>query len=266
MASLTYELNGRNGGTWQKEDIGSIIGQGGQGLKKVMKDSWAMYDRFQKSPNKVNEEKPTVRIVLNEHDDLISGTAEEDPQDVPRQGGVRAEIVSGSPNMQTLCQRALDKHLASIQQQRANGTRELITEFPHRLMAQLIGKGGSGLKRILKEAIYQDKAMVICKKDGERALTARLRIKEITDITTSKGLIDYEACRSNRSFLGWPPQEEDEYEQYISISVSFDMKTPLFTDQPLYMERLSSVITDRTLQLMNDDEDQMDEINECLGL
>jgi len=248
LTSLTYELNGRNDITVLKEDIGSIIGFKAQGLKKVISESWTMYDRVQASENRVDEQKPKLRIVLKDHEE-----------------GVSAEIVSASPTLQKLCQRTLDKHLTTIQQQRQNGSNELVIEFPQRLMGMIIGKGGSGLKRILKDALYQDEQVMIDQSDIETAQSARLRIKELK-MSSSKEIIDYVDQRFNRSFLGWPPTEEDDYEEHISITVSFDRKAKPFSDKQLYVERLSSVITTRTLQIMNDDEDQMEEINDCLGL
>ena len=71
MSSLSYELNGRNGLTVVKEDLGSIIGKGAQGLKKVLSESWAMYERVQASANRVEEEKPKMRILLKEHDEGV---------------------------------------------------------------------------------------------------------------------------------------------------------------------------------------------------
>jgi len=246
--SLTYELNGRSGGAVTKEDIGSIIGKGAQGLKKVISDSWAMYDKFQASSNRIDEVKPKLRIILNDHD-----------------AGVEAEIVSGSTIMQKLCQRSLDNHITEIKKRMMNGSQEFVIEFPQRLMGMIIGKGGSGLKRLLNDAIYQEKKMMINPSDIKTARTARLRMGELKMIS-SKDIIDYVGGRSNRSFLGWPPSEEDDYEQHISITVTFDRNADPFVDKQLYVERLSDVITTRTLQITNDDEDQMDEINEILGL
>ena len=248
LTSLTYELNGRNDLAITKGDIGSIIGKDAQGLKKVISESWAMYERLQASGKGGTEQKPKLRIILTDHEE-----------------GVSAEIVSASPTMQKLCQRALDNHLTSIQQQKQNSSNEMIIEFPQRLLGMIIGKGGSGLKRLMHDAVYQDKKMMINPSDIETARTARMRIGELK-MTSSKDIIDYVEKRSNRSFLGWPPSEEDDYEQHISITVSFDRKAKPFVDKELYLERLSEVITVRTLQVMNDDEDQMDEINECLGI
>ena len=75
--SLSYELNGA-----LKEDIGAIIGAGAQGLKKVIKESWDMYDRVQKTKNRVEEEKPKLRILLKDHEE-----------------GVTAEILSESDSV-----------------------------------------------------------------------------------------------------------------------------------------------------------------------
>jgi hypothetical protein len=250
--SLSYELNGRNGKTVLKEDMGSIIGKGAQGLKKVISESWVMYEKVQGSKNHVDEENPKLKILLKDHDE-----------------GVVAEIQSESTTMQKLTRCALDKHVESCIKKKSLGAKEFFAEFPERLLGMLIGKKGSGLNRILKDTIYQDKKIVIHRDDVETARTARLRVSQLgvgkDDQGCSKNIIEYVEQRPNRSFLGWPPSEDDEYEQYITLTLTFDRNAKSFTDQQLYIERLSGVITDRVQQIMNQDEEQMDEINECLG-
>ena len=250
--SLSYELNGRNGLTVLKEDIGSIIGKGAQGLKGTIQRAWAMYDRVQASEKRIEEEKPKVRILLKDHDE-----------------GVTAEIQSESETMRKFAQRSLDKHVESCIKKKSLGAKEFFAEFPERLLGMLIGKKGAGLNRILKDTIYQDKKIVIHRDDVETARTARLRVSQLgvgkDDQGCSKNIIEYVEQRPNRSFLGWPPSQDDEYEQYITLTLTFDRNAKSFMDQQLYIERLSGVITDRVQQIMNQDEEQMDEINECLG-
>ena len=242
MTSLKYELR------ITKEDIGGIIGFKGQGVKKVISAAWAMYDRVQASSNRIEEVKPNLRILIKDHD-----------------GGVEAEIVSGSETMQKLCRLRLDNHISEIQKMKVNGSTVFVTEFPQRLMGMIIGKGGSGLKRLLNDAVYHEKKMMINPSDIETARTARLRVGELK-MSSSKDIINYVDGRDNRSFIGWPPSEDDDYEEHISITVTFDRNAKPFVDKQLYVERLSDVITTRTLQVTNQDEDQMDEINECLGI
>jgi hypothetical protein len=245
--SLSYELNGA-----LKEDIGAIIGAGAQGLKKVIKESWDMYARFQKTKNRVEEEKPKLRILLKDHEE-----------------GVTAEILSESETIRKLTKRSLDKHVIECQKRKSLGSKEFFVEFPERLLGMIIGKKGSGLNRILKEAIYQDKKIVIHRDDVETARTARLRVSQLgvgkDEKGCSKNIIDFVDQRANRSFLGWPPSEDDKYEQYITLTLTFDRNAKSFTDQSLFIERLSGVINERVQQIMNQDEEQMDEINECLG-
>jgi hypothetical protein len=245
--SLSYELNGA-----LKEDIGAIIGKGAQGLKKVISESWAMYDRVQASENRVEEDKPKLRILLKDHEE-----------------GVTAEIVSESETIRKLTKRSLDKHVIECQKRKSLGSKEFFVEFPERLLGMIIGKKGSGLNRILKEAIYQDKKIVIHRDDVETARSARLRVSQLgvgkDEKGCSKNIIDFVDQRANRSFLGWPPSEDDKYEQYITLTLTFDRNAKSFTDQSLFIERLSGVINERIQQIMNQDEEQMDEINECLG-
>jgi hypothetical protein len=252
MSSLSYELNGHNGLTVVKKDLGSIIGKGAQGLKTVLAESWEMYERVQASEKRVEEEKPKMRILLKEHDE-----------------GVIAEIFTESQTMQKLAQCSLDKHIASCQKKKQFGSRDFIIEYPERLLGKLIGRKATGLNRILKDAIYQDKQVMIHKDDVETAKTARLRVSHIgvgmDEGGGSKNIIKFVEQRANRSFLGWPPSDDDKYEQYIAITLSFKYDSKAFTDQQLYIERLSGVIVDRVQQIMGQDEEQMDEINECLG-
>ena len=69
----------------------------------------------------------------------------------------------------------------------------------------------------------------------------------------------------NTSFLGWPPALHDDYENYIKLTLSFKRDANPFTDKSLYIERFTNTIMERISQIKDEDSDQMDEINECLG-
>ena len=102
--------------------------------------------------------------------------------------------------------------------------------------------------------------------EREKNLVLR-SIKELEfDDPNSQKIINYIKERNNRSFLGWPPEPDDDYIEHISITLSFKRDAKPFNDILLYLERIRSVIADRVCQLKEQDDEQMDEINECLGI
>jgi len=253
MASLSYELNGRNGNTVSGSDIGLVIGKGASGLKRVISGAWTMYERLQDSEKRIDEEKPKLRIILKDHEE-----------------GILVEIISESETMQKLAQKSLDKSIEFISKKRIHeslSTENFLIEFPERLLGKLIGKGGANLKRIQNDIIYQDKKVQIEKDDVATAKTARIRVESLDakpdEDGKSKNII--EKGSKNTSFLGWPPSSEDDFEHYIKMTISFKRDAKPFTDKALYQERFSEVVMNRISQIKDEDSDQMDEINECLG-
>ena len=255
MASLSYELNGRNGLSVASSDIGLIIGKGASGLKRVISGAWTMYERLQSSDKKVSEEKPKLRIVLKDHE-----------------GGIRVEIISDSVTMQKLAQKSLDRSVEFLLKKRESTT-SLRTEFflvdmPERLLGKLIGRGGAGLKRLQNDIIYQNKKVAINRDDVETAKTARIRVDPLDAEPDEEGKsknIVRKGNSTNTTFLGWPPSEGDDYEHHIKLTLSFKRDVEPFKDRDLYIERFTQVVMDRISQIKQEDEDQMDEINECLG-
>ncbi len=253
--SLTYELNGRNGLTVEPSDIGLIIGKGASGLKRVISGSWTMYERLQSSDRKIDEEKPKLRIVLKEHEE-----------------GIQAEIISDSVTMQKLAQKSLDRSVEFVLKKRASTislkTESFLIDFPERLLGKLIGRQGAGLKRLQNDIIYQNKKVMINRDDVETAKTARIRVDSLDaepdEEGKSKNIID-KGKSKNTTFLGWSPEEGDDYEHYIKLTLSFKRDAEPFKERELYIERFTQVVMDRISHIKLDDEEQMDEINECLG-
>ena len=252
MSSLSYELNGRNGLTVSKADIGLIIGKRAQGLKRVISNSWTMYERLQGSDKRIEEEKPKLRIMLKDHEE-----------------GVEVEILSESENMRKLAQLSLDKHVQKINQGATLAPREFIVECPHRLLGKLIGKKAANLNRLLQDAKFEGtgkgQKVLIHADDLETVNTARIQVKELK-FSSNRELIDFkEVGRNNRMFIGWPPVDDDDYEDHINMRLTFKHGSKSLKDRDLYIERLTTVISDRITQIKDEDGDQMDEINECLG-
>jgi len=246
--SLTYLLSGRSGLEVTTGDIGGIIGKGAQGLKKTITASWSMYEQVQKSDKKVDEKKPTLRIVLKE-------TSE---------GGVEAEIISPSETMRKLAQLSLDNHLKAFFSTKSLQSYTFVSDFPHNCLGQLIGKKASGLNRILKEVYTGNSNSSIVTEDIDTAMTARLRIKEL-DFESVKDLSEFVKNRRNTVFIGWPPEDDEEYTDHISLTVTFNREAEPFQDLTTYLQCLQSLITDRIQQIKDQHESQMEEINECLG-
>ena len=254
MASLIYELNGRNGHSVSPKDIGLIIGKGASGLKRVISGAWTMYERLQDSDKRVNEEKPKLRIVLKEHDE-----------------GIQAEIISESETMRKLAQKSLDKSIDFMSKKRLHDslkTENYLIDFPERLLGKLIGKSGQNLKRLQNDIIYEDKKVQIHKDDLETAKTARIRVDSLgaepDEEGKSKNIVE-KGKEQNTSFFGWPPSSDDDFEHYIKLTVSFKRDAKPFKDKARYIERFSDVVVSRISQIKEEDSDQMDEINECLG-
>ena len=258
--TLTFGTADIPNGRVAPAQVGALIGKGAQGAKGCISRSWKNYARVQGSVNKVQEERPSLRIVFHPQKNETEGN-----ETYPDQ--VWIEIVSESSTLQKLAHMVVKSHCQAIVAQNTLNSQEYLIEFPHRLIGQIIGKKASGLNRILTSAIREDSNTMIDPGDIETAQTARLRIDfggRATDVS-SQSTIDYVEERENRSFLGWPPSPEDDLVEHISITVTFSRNATPFNDIDTYSDRLRAVITDRIEQIVSKDEDQMDEINECLG-
>ena len=255
MASLSYELNGYNGMEVSSSDIGLIIGKGAKNLKSIISGTWSMYERLQESENRVEEEKPKLRIVLKDHDE-----------------GINVEIISESETMQKLAQKSLARNISGMMKKRDRNeslkTEHFVVDYPERLLGKLIGKGGAGLKRLQNDIIYEDKKVQIHKEDVTTAKTARIRVSSLDvepdDEGKSKNIVKV-ANERNTKFLGWPPSSDDEYEHHIKLTLSFKRDATPFKDKSLYIERFNDIVMSRISQIKSEDDEQMDEINECLG-
>jgi hypothetical protein len=244
--SLTYTLPSNVGPT----DIGGLIGKGAQGLKKTITGAWRMYEMNQKSENKVDEPKPSLRIVLKESDE-----------------SVEAEIISSSMAMRKLAKRSLDNHVEEFCSVRTLQSYTFVAECHHHLLGQLIGKKASGLTRLL-ESVYNTggESQFIKPGDIETAKTARLRIKEL-DFDNAKAVREFVKGRRNTSFVGWPPEDDDddEFISHISLTVTFKHGSKPFEEIDSYRGNLQSLIADRIQEIMSNHSDEMEEIEKCLG-
>jgi len=251
VSSLTYELNMRNGIVVNKEDIGLIIGKGAASLKRVISGTWQMYERLQSSSKRVEEDKPKLRLVLKDHDE-----------------GITVEIISESETMRKLAQLNMDRSVADLMKMKSTKTQHFVVECEERLLGKLIGRGGSGLKRLQNDIIYKDKKIAINNSDVETAKTARIRVEKLNVVADDDGksgnIVKIVQMRDT-SFLGWPPSTEDDFEPHIKLTLSFNRHAKAFVDKDIYLERFSELVMDRIIMLKQEDDSQLDEINECLG-
>ena len=173
--------------------------------------------------------------------------------------------------MQKLAKRTLNKHVERIFKENPLKTHHYVTEFPDRLVGKIIGKGGSGLKKILNDISHQKGQCMIHEDDVDTARTARIIIEKTEEFKTdeneqSSHIVKFVKSRTDYSFLGWPLSPDDNYENHISITLSFKYGSKPFVDKSLYIERFSEIVSDRLNQVKDEDNQKMDEINEILDL
>ena len=228
-------------------DIGGIIGKGASGLKKVISESWNMYDMFQKSDKKIEEPKPTLRIRLNEDGESVI-----------------AEITSESEIMRKFAKNRLNKGVSDFHAKKSLRPHTFLAELPHHLLGKVIGNKARNLKRVLDNAIKENRQISIHEDDVETARTARLRI-ESPSFDSTQEIIDFKNKRKNITFLGWPPEPDDECVDHISITVTFHPQSNPFKDYALYIERLQSALNDSIQYVTEKHEEQMEEIQECMN-
>ena len=265
IKSITFGTSFDEVGPVKSSDIGGIIGKSAIGAKMCISNAWKMYEKVaSEDMSRVSEEeKPSLKIVFHP----LRGETEN--TEYPEQ--VWVQVFSESETMLKLAQLSVKKHVNEFLSRKTLSSREFYIEFPHNLLGKLIGKKACGLNRILEDTLYKrhpgPRDVLIDESDIPTAKTARIRIKELEyepSILGNNALINHVNARGNRTFLGWPPSKEDKYEEHISITVSFKRDCTPFNDVNLYIERLTSVLSDRIQEIVDQDEDEMDEINEFL--
>tara|TARA_Y100001970_G_C14149957_1_gene812088 strand:+ start:380 stop:1174 length:795 start_codon:yes stop_codon:yes gene_type:complete len=246
------------GSSIHSRDVGALIGKKASGIKKCISGAWEMYEKLQSSDNPVDEKKPSLKIIYH--------PLKDEPVNPEYPEQVWVEIISESETMQKIARLSVKKSVKEFLCKKTLDSQEFIIEIPHRLLGKLIGKKAAGLNNILNKAIFEKKKVMIDQNDVEIAKTARLRIKELKfDEPNCQKIITYVKQRNNRCFLGWPPEIDDDYTEHISINLSFKRDSKPFNDIQIYLERIRNSIIDRIMEIKEFDNQQMDEINECLG-
>jgi hypothetical protein len=245
-------------------EIGGLIGRKGCGVKKCIANSWRMYEKFQSSDKKIEEEKPTLRIVFQ------NGT-EDDPTNVA------VEIFSESETMLSLASLSVNKHTTEHGNNKRLSSYSIVVEYPHNLIGTFIGKGFKNVNKILSTAIFgvdeNANETLIDEEDVETAQTARMNVypnsrrpyPQFDNIKTTKDLMAFVKQRPETSFLGWPPEETDEFTEYIMITISFHRDAKPFKDREVYIEQIRGAINDSVQDIKSRNDEEMDEINGHLG-
>ena len=242
--SITYEINDSSTTPATKDDIPIIIGKGAKGIKSILSKSWTLYERIQNSDKKIEEDKPKLKIILNESNENSS---------------IIVKIESESDIMKKIAKKSLENHIKFINTKRLrnNIPHEFIIELPHRLIGKLIGKKAANLNDILKKTTEED----IDDNDQGTINTARLKVFQ-HEFTSCTEIIDYVNDNSNRCFLGWPPSKDDEYSDFISIKITFKYGSDILKDRNAFISIINAIIADKINDIRSDDQSELDEINE----
>ena len=225
-------------------DIGGIIGKKAVGLRKIISESWTMYDMYQKTDKAIEEPKPKLsfRIEKNEEDESVIAT-----------------IFTESTIMKKFSKKKLEDHIQSFISKKSLIPHTFCVDFPHHLLGSLIGKRASNIKNIVQKAIYdENKSLLIHKDDISTAESARLIVKE-----KSFNDINLILKKNNSSYLGWPPNENDEDDEYISITVTFSNSNP-FKDYSGYIQSIQESINESIQNIKSRHEADLQEINDCI--
>lgn len=230
-------------------DIGGIIGKNGSGLKKIISESWKMYEIYKTNDKSITEEKPTLVIRLSDNDETVSAT-----------------IRSSSEMMIKFAKKRLDENIVKFHTRKSLQAHSFYIDFPHCQIGRLLGKKASNLKRILNNCIYdKDGGISIDNKDVNTAKSARLRVKELSFETTG-ALLEHIKSKRNSCFIGWPPESTDPYEEHISVTVSFSPQASPFEDLDLYIDKFRDEVTAAIESIKKIHRKDLQEIDECVNM
>ena len=227
-------------------DIGGIIGKNAVGLRKIISESWAMYDKYQKTDKAVEEPKPKLSFKIEKSKD--------------DENSVTAIIFTESTIMKKFSKKKLEDNIQSFISKKSLIPHTFCVDFPHHLLGSLIGKGASNIKRIVNHSIYdENKSLLIHEDDISTAESARLIVKE-------KSFKDIQVIlkKKNSSYLGWPPDENDDEDEYISITVTFRSNSKPFKDYSGYLQSIQDSINESIQDIKSRHESDLQEINDCI--
>jgi predicted RNA-binding protein Jag len=228
-----------------QECIPRMIGKGGVGMKKnVVFPSWKMYEEFQKSDKKVDEDKPSLFVGLSDGED----------------NSVEATVKTSSETMQKFAMYCATKYANEVHQRSQKKNNEqvhtLFAPVPQSSIGLLVGKQGSVLKSIISDAAESFNGS---SEEKNKAMKSFVKIdpysyESITDL--NKMVRGNEAM----SFLGWPPEEGDE-DEYVSIRISNYMSSESFLD---FYTEFNSFIDEKIKSINSQHEHMASSIRDAL--
>ena len=238
--------------------VPSLIGKGGSGIKKILRDTWSLYNTSQASEFRVDEEKPHLRIEL-----------------VYQGGHIVANIATQSETMMKLAKMAISDAIEEIKRKSTLVSHTFVFECPERLMGLLVGKKFSNIKRILNNSIYdRDGDSKLMDEDVETAKKCRLSppdklIKSLNETATVENLLS-KTEPDNVSYIGWEPGTDEDYKEHLALRLTFNPKSDAMKDYPTFIEKLTESISSTVDFIIKKDnsiqERNMEKIGECLGM
>ena len=226
-------------------DIVGIIGKKAVGLRKIISESWTMYDIYQKTDKAVEEPKPKLsfRIEKNEEDESVIAT-----------------IFNESNIMMKFSKKKLEDNIKLFISKKSLIPYTFCVDFPYQLLGALIGKRASNIKRIVQNSIYdKDQSILIDENDISTAESARLIVKE-KSFNDIKNILK----KNNSTYLGWPPDENDKDDEYISITVTFNSNSNPFKDYSGYIQSIQESINHSIQNIKSKHESDLQEIHHCI--
>lgn len=194
--------------------IPKMIGKGGSGMKRnVVIPAWKMYEEFLKTDETVNEDKPKLFVGLDEGED----------------NSIEATIKTSSETMKKLATYCVTKYANDFHQksERRKGQQfhTLFAQMSHSSTGLLVGRQGKILKGLISDA---SESFNGSPEEKEKASKSFVKIDPHSYESIPK-FNEMVRTNENMSFLGWPPEEDDD-DEYISIKVSNYMSDSDFLD------------------------------------
>ena len=230
--------------------ISRIIGHKGKTIKRIISDSWRMYDNHQsEGGGEKNKPKLTIQILKTD-------------------GGLSAEIETDSETMRKFAVHSLRKTVKTIVEKASSNIFRLYAEMSPSCIGMLLGK-----KALLMRKDLSDVASEIgTDYEEEYEEIARKAWTKVTESRTDdyKSFVEDIRKDSKKSFVGWGPDESDESEsetesetEIVEILVSTrGLPENVFLD---LVNRLSERLDTRIKRIVSRHQETMTSIEDALG-
>ena len=240
MSSVSQEKNLTIKGL-ESSDIPRFIGKGGMGMKKnVIFPSWNMYEEHIKNKS-IEEEKPKLFVGVTESEGVVTAT-----------------IKTESSIMRKFAEHNLKKYIEKVTKSKEKrsdiSTFTILAICPHVRTPQLIGKGGSVIKKLKNDSAKSF--------EGE---THKMAMKSFIQINPYEYESITDLCMKVRQdttmgFMGCEPDEGDT-DEYISIKISSRMKEKEFEE---FVDEFKSNLNEKIRSIVDYHSKMMDDISVAL--